>query len=202
MNTFTFDKQFTNANTTTSAMIKVANNTVANKAINTSAKTLATNLAKLAAIVLFPTLVACGGGGGGSESADTASPTVATPAPAPQNSPDPVAVTSTAELTVDGDFNLATESGLRLQTDLDTLSAHRGYLSVCTDFEVSDNQVSFVNYDSCLLRTWVEQNGYEQSLAVTHDVNTLVAAVWYPDLEAVDYSVWQRADGMQWSVND
>jgi hypothetical protein len=185
MNTVNFNKELVTTNVTTNATTKPA------------AKTLV----KLAAIVLFPTLVACGGGGGGSESADAAGPTAATPVPAPQNSPDPVAVTSTAALTVDQNFDMATESALRLQADLDTLSAHRGYLSVCSDFEVTNNQVSFVNYDSCLLRTWVEQNGYEQSLAVTHDVNSLVAAVWYPDLESVDYSVWQRADGMQWSVN-
>lgn len=181
MNTFTSDKELVTTNATT--------------------KRAAKTLVKLAAIVLFPTLVACGGGGG-SESDAAVSPTAATPEPAPQNSPDPVAVTSTAELTVAQNFDMATESALSVQADLDTLSTHRGYLSVCSDFEVTNNQVSFVNYDSCLLRTWVEQNGYEQSLAVTHDVNTLVAAVWYPDLESVDYSVWQRADGMQWSVNN
>lgn len=155
-------------------------------------------LLKGAAVMILPALVACGGGGG----ADGATSSAADPiASTPVNPPTPIVVNSTAELPVAEGFNLSTQTDLALAVNLAQLNSHRGYLSVCTDFEVTNGDVNYVNYDSCLLRTWVEDSDYTQSLTVTNDTQTLIAAVWYPELASVEYSQWHRDNGMQWVVN-
>ena len=170
------------------------------KAVLSSASLPAVSkLFKGAAILMLPALVACGGGGGSTDSASSsgAGPIASTPV----NPPTPIVVNSTAELPVAEGFNLSTQTDLALAVNLAQLNSHRGYLSVCTDFEVTNGDVNYVNYDSCLLRTWVEDSDYIQSLTVTNDTQTLIAAVWYPELASVEYSQWHRDSGMQWVVN-
>ena len=165
--------------------------------MNTTNSSIMTKLIATPLLTVFlSSLVACGGGGGDTGSESASAPQ--TPSPIATPAPDPIQVSSSSELTVAEGFDLNSEADLSLAVDLNSLDSHRGYLSVCSDFELDGETVSYVNYDSCLLRTWVNANGYTQSLTVTHDVNGLVAALWYPELESVDYALWQRDEGMQW----
>ncbi len=161
-------------------------------------------------------MTACGGGGGGS----TTPPATEEPAPVVVNdqTPDeePAAtitlsridavdsvsgsevVTSNAEsssdIVVPDGFDLETEQVFNVEVN-HPHSGTNAYLSVCTDYAVKADQTFDINYDSCLMRTSLEFQTFESEIAVTNDVTTLVAALWFMDtsLDPI-YVEWVLAD--------
>jgi len=161
-------------------------------------------------------MTACGGGGGGS----TTPPATEEPAPVVVNDQttdeEPAAaitlsrinavdsvsgsevITSNAEsssdIVVPNGFDLETEQVFNVGVN-HPHSDTDAYLSVCTDYAIKADQTFDINYDSCLMRTSLEFQTFESEIAVTNDVTTLVAALWFMDtsLDPI-YVEWVLAD--------
>ncbi len=159
---------------------------------------------------------ACGGGGGGGATAPavTEDPVVVTVTDTTPTEPvEPITLSrintleavsgsdvvssdaeSSSDIVVPQGFDLETEQTFSLgvnhpHTDTDA------YLSICTDFtKKSDGSVD-INYDSCVMRTSLEFQTFEAEIAVTNDVTSLIAALWFIDT-SIDpvYTDWTLAE--------
>jgi len=168
----------------------------------------------LSAISLSIVLTACGGGGGGGNtnvSADNppsepvAIETVTDPIEVNPPSVQPeftevslqeqnpqeitTVIASTAstshEIIVPDGFSLNSERLFDfkiMRSDTDNQAA---YLSICSDYQQDSEGTFIINYDSCLLRTSLENINYETVISVTNNTKSLVAALWFknPDKE-------------------
>jgi hypothetical protein len=160
-----------------------------------------TNIAVISMMSLL--VLACGGGGGASP---TPTPVVAVEEPVipvvdqpivivvvepePELELDPNAIyDKTADLIAAKSFLLEQEYELAVSYNND--DNRSAYLSVCTDFTEEESGIK-VNYNSCLLRTSIE-NDYAGTLTVANDQNRLVMAIWYlDDAENPRYEVWEN----------
>jgi hypothetical protein len=94
-------------------------------------------------------------------------------------------VTSTAqtssEIAVPDGFALSSERSFNLRITRSEEDNQLAYLSLCSDYQkLSDGSYS-INYDSCLLRTSLNDSQYEAVITVTNDTVGLVAAMWFMD---------------------
>ena len=160
---------------------------------------------KLYSFVLLSTLLtACGGGG--SESI-TALPAAGSGVNQPSNIlPDPVqsqpAVTefslegndpmeagviieSTAqtshEIVVPDGFSLSSQRSFNLRISRSEDDNQAAYLSLCSDYQQHSGGSYTINYNSCLLRTSLNDINYETVITVTNDTAGLVAVLWFMD---------------------
>jgi hypothetical protein len=147
-------------------------------------------------------MVACGGGG--SDSAPEPAPAVVVEEVAvtvvevptevvvvePEQEPDPEAIyETTAELIASKSFLL--EQEYELTVSYQNQNRRSTYLSVCTEFTEGPQGIK-VNYNSCLLRTSID-NDYKGKLMVANDQNRLVMAIWYlDDTKNPRYEIWEN----------
>lgn len=168
-------------------------------------------------LILFTLLLftACGGGGG-----DSSTP-AASEEPVLQTQPEPVSeepaesitlsrtsalktvtgsnvIVSDAEssndIVVPAGFDLKTEQTFNLAVNHPNTGAD-AYLSVCTDYETRADGSFNIDYDTCVIRTSLEFDTFDAEIAVTNDVEQLVAALWFLDT-SIDpiYVDWTLAE--------
>jgi hypothetical protein len=53
---------------------------------------------------------------------------------------------------------------------------------LCSDYKQLSDASYSINYDSCLLRTSLNDIDYEAIITVTNDTTGLVAAIWFMDV--------------------
>ncbi|MFQ3234635.1 MAG: hypothetical protein ACI9C4_000186 [Paraglaciecola sp.] len=158
-------------------------------------------MSKLYSLVLLSTLlIACGGGG----SETTAVVPVTGDSQPSNNVPDPIqpAVTefilterkpmeagevissvaqTSREIMVPSGFALRSERTFSLQITRSEDDNQAAYLSVCSDYQQLNDGSYSINYDSCLLRTSLNDNAYETVITITNDTVGLVATMWFMD---------------------
>jgi hypothetical protein len=94
-------------------------------------------------------------------------------------------VTSTAqtssEIAVPDGFALSSERSFNLRITRSEEDNQLAYLSLCSDYQHHNDGSYSINYNSCLLRTSLNDSQYEVVITVTNDTVGLVAAVWFMD---------------------
>jgi hypothetical protein len=94
-------------------------------------------------------------------------------------------VTSTAqtssEIAVPDGFALSSERSFNLRITRSEEDNQLAYLSLCSDYQHHNDGSYSINYDSCLLRTSLNDSQYEAVITVTNDTVGLVAAMWFMD---------------------
>lgn len=150
-------------------------------------------------VCLSMLLSACGGGGSESVSAEPL-PSVEEPSPIPIQSQPAVTefsleesnpkkagamIESTAktshEIIVPNGFALNSERLFNLRITRSEEDNQAAYLSLCSDYQQHNDGSYSINYDSCLLRTSLNDINYEAVITVTNDTAGLVAAIWFMD---------------------
>ncbi|MFQ3218958.1 MAG: hypothetical protein ACJAUL_001220 [Paraglaciecola sp.] len=159
---------------------------------------------KLYSFVLLSTLLTACGGGGGSES--IAVVPVAADIPPSNILPDPIeiqpavtefilqenkpmetgaivesAAQSSHDIIVPYGFALKSERTFNLQITRSEDDNQAAYLSICSDYQQHNDGSYSINYDSCLLRTSLNDNYYEAVITITNNTAGLVAAMWFMD---------------------
>ncbi len=161
---------------------------------------------QLYSFVLLSILLTGCGGGGGSESS-TVKPTSGTndsqpssPLPTPVQSQPAVtefsllqsnpieaegiiesAAQTSHEIVVPNGFALNSERSFNLKISRSQDDYQAAYLSLCSDYSQHSDGSYSINYDSCLLRTSLNDINYEAVITVTNDTKGLVAALWFMD---------------------
>ncbi|MFT7005974.1 MAG: hypothetical protein ACJAXJ_000476 [Colwellia sp.] len=88
---------------------------------------------------------------------------------------------TSSEIAVPDGFTLSSERSFNLLITRSKDDNQLAYLSLCSDYQkLSDGSYS-INYDSCLLRTSLNDSQYEAVITVTNDTVGLVAAMWFMD---------------------
>ncbi|SFB88832.1 hypothetical protein [Pseudoalteromonas denitrificans] len=141
-------------------------------------------------IILSIMLVGCGGGSEGENKGETKSPDsvpiVMLPPP-----PDNI-VETTADIIADQNFNFSTKFSLKLDAKLVGLD-QRAYINVC----LSPDPGKQLDYNECLFRSPLNQNGIQESLMISHSGIKLIAQIWFYDGTTVPMEYeWQ------YQVND
>ena len=122
------------------------------------------------------------GDGAGNASSGTGEPAAALPA-APyvedlvEDAPPP---TTTAELVVAPEFEFRTGRDVPLVIDVPEARGATTYLSLCLEWE-GDAVAPEVDYDSCVLRTTLEDGYFETDVAIANQHDSVLAVVWFAD---------------------
>lgn len=105
--------------------------------------------------------------------------------------PDPAAIyESTNDLVVAKSFEIKSQYDVNISYQNDEEVSV--YLSICTEFTEQDGTIT-VNYNSCLLRTSVE-NDFEGKVTIPNDKERLVMAIWYvDDIDNPQYAIWENS---------
>lgn len=85
------------------------------------------------------------------------------------------------EISVPDNFALNSERQLTLRITRSTDDSQSAYLSLCSDYQHNSDGSYNINYDSCLLRTSLNDINYQAVITVTNDTKGLVAALWFMD---------------------
>lgn len=85
------------------------------------------------------------------------------------------------EIIVPDDFSLNSERSFNLRINRSEDDNQAAYLSLCSDYKQHSNGSYSINYESCLLRTPLNEINYEAVITVTNDTKALVAALWFMD---------------------
>lgn len=123
-------------------------------------------------------LTACGGSD--STTTDTGNTTTNTSTESNSGTTNTV-VQKTADLVVAKDFNFDSSSMLEIDVDVSGKSAAQSHLSICKDYQANDAGGYEVNFDSCLIRTSLQNGLYQGKLNVTHDIEKLISVVLFMD---------------------
>jgi hypothetical protein len=78
-------------------------------------------------------------------------------------------------------FTLSSERSFNLLITRSKDDNQLAYLSLCSDYQHHNDGSYSINYDSCLLRTSLNDSQYEAVITVTNDTVGLVAAMWFMD---------------------
>jgi len=114
-------------------------------------------------------LFACGGGGGDNESVTAVAPvSPVSAAPSPQ---------LTLELQTSASFDFMSNYKLVLQINNLPDSTGRFYINVCSDYKEIQGRYQ-INYNSCVLRTSLNDSYREFELVLSDNEQQLIAQVW------------------------
>ena len=107
------------------------------------------------------------------------------------NLSDPVSTTS--ELIVPNGFSFSTTYSIYIDIDISHLSSTRAYLSICGEFTLDAYQDITVDYESCILRTGMNNGIYTGDIQVPNDKEQLVIAIWFYDANiAPSMTLWNK----------
>jgi hypothetical protein len=139
-------------------------------------------------------LTGCGGGGGGGGSTSiSAEPVLIQSQPAvtefslkESNPKEAVNIIKSSaktshEILVPDGFSLSSERSFNLRIARSEDDSQAAYLSLCSDYQQYKDKSYHINYDSCLLRTSLNDMNYEAMITVTNDTTGLVAVIWFMD---------------------
>jgi hypothetical protein len=151
-------------------------------------------------VLLSALLTACGGGSAGETVLDTPQPVV-------EEQPEIIIVTqpvvtefilaetspleagavlessaqTSGDISVPDGFSLNSERSFNLKIIRSDDDDQAAYLSLCSDYQENSDGSYNINYDSCLLRTSLNEAVFETVITVTNDTEGLVAALWFVD---------------------
>lgn len=160
----------------------------------------------LLSAIMIACLAACGGDGGGGGDSDSSNSSASNPINSSPVSSNPVDdleedesdqdtssidITRTADLVVPEAFVFLENDDLAIQVS----SSDEAYVSICG----SDSEG--VNYNDCVMRTWVRADDFTTTVKIPRHIASLVAAVIVPSKSSTPtvYS-WDRDSGMQWHI--
>ena len=133
-------------------------------------------------LAVFISVSGCGGGGGSNDaSSNNSSGIIQDP---PQN---------LDELRIPRENELSTVSELKVEVQI---NASKSFLSIC-DFPGEEFDVDTVNYESCVLRTPIDNNLNAFKIILPNHIDNLVAIVWFYETGRQPLvQRWQRIDAM------
>ncbi|MBA6381022.1 MULTISPECIES: hypothetical protein [unclassified Colwellia] len=85
------------------------------------------------------------------------------------------------DISVPDGFSLKSERLFNLKIIRSDDDDQAAYLSLCSDYQENSDGSYNINYDSCLLRTSLNETVFETVITVTNDTEGLVAALWFVD---------------------
>jgi len=85
------------------------------------------------------------------------------------------------EIVVPNGFSLGSQRSFNLRISRSEDDNQAAYLSLCSDYQQHSDGSYTINYNSCLLRTSLNDINYEAVITVTNDTKGLVAALWFMD---------------------
>ncbi|MFT5808565.1 MAG: hypothetical protein ACI9LG_002882, partial [Moritella dasanensis] len=88
---------------------------------------------------------------------------------------------TSGEIAVPDGFSLSSERTFNLKITRTEDDNQAAYLSLCSDYQHHSDGSYSINYDSCLLRTSLNDYNYEAVITVTNDTVGLVAVLWFLD---------------------
>ncbi|NMP32091.1 hypothetical protein HII17_10975 [Thalassotalea sp. M1531] len=144
-------------------------------------------------ILLLSTLTACGGG-----SESTKEPTISSTI-APQSSDIDI---TTGELISTPEFSFIGSFDLTINIAEAPEGSIQYYINICSEFTEENNEI-IVNYDSCMLRTFLTSQPQSFELALSESQSTLVAQIWPMENNAVVIDVfWQKQGEVSvWNIS-
>ncbi len=150
--------------------------------ITTLARNISLTTLTLTACLVLP---ACGGGGGASDSNQMSSTNTVT-------GTDTSTDTSTSQTSLDS-LNISRDNDLRssFALSLNVKTAKTIYLSICDEYQKKQGTYK-VNYDSCIFRSNVDEDGLKNTLTVANHYQNLIIAAWYFDGTPAHYQIWQN----------
>ncbi|MDP2562847.1 hypothetical protein [Psychrobium sp. 1_MG-2023] len=155
------------------------------------------NYSKTILVVTLLSITSCGGGG--SDESATAQPTISqtpsTQPTEPQVTTTPTnsaqGATKTTDLIIEPGFSLTSDVELQIDVFLPDLN-ERAYLNVCP----APPQGINVNFESCLLRTPLNNGVFKQTILLSQPQVKLVAQVWlYTQASPFKEYEWQYTSG-------
>ena len=117
-----------------------------------------------------------------------------------QAAPEPYVAEASAssELTSDDHFDFSTRWDMNIDFDIDAATGTSGFLSICTEFEFDGEDAYGVNFDKCALRTSIVDGIYNGSMAVTNDISSVLAVIWFADESAAPvYNEFELVNGQE-----
>lgn len=135
----------------------------------------------LAALV---TLSACGGGSSSTPNTSTATAstnTTTTNNTNTTNSNTTTAEFKTADLVVSKDFTFDSARKLDVFVDVSSKASTQSNFSLCKNYTRNSNGSYNVDFDSCLLKTVLNNGQYQGNVNITNDVDKLISVVWFLD---------------------
>ena len=87
---------------------------------------------------------------------------------------------TTAELVVAPEFEFRSGRDVPLVIDVPEARGATTYLSLCLEWE-GDAVAPEVDYDSCVLRTTLEDGYFETDVAIANQHDSVLAVVWFAD---------------------
>ncbi len=109
--------------------------------------------------------------------------------------------TRVGDLKVSSDFDFIGGKILTIRVVNESSLNERLYLNICRDFNLVNGQYQ-VNYDSCLLRTSIQNQYKEFEIVLSSNEQKLLAQVWpLTDRASPDNYLWHRSeDGNDWQI--
>ncbi len=98
-----------------------------------------------------------------------------------ENEPYVAEAAATSELSSDDHFDFSTRWDLNIDFDIDAATGTTGFLSICTEYEFDGEDAYGVNFDKCALRTAIVDGIYNGDMAVTNDITSVLAVIWFAD---------------------
>lgn len=144
-------------------------------------------------------LLACGGGGGSSSEQPEPAPTDTTQVVQTDTSTNEVKTTaelvSTPEFTFTGNFELTVVIGKQPEGSV------QHYINICGDYQVSGEQY-LINYDTCLLRTFMSADVQMFQLSLSESQTRLVAQVWpmENDVQPINILWFKQSNENTWYI--
>lgn len=143
------------------------------------------------ALLLSASLAGCGGGGG-TDSTPNSGDTPITPDP----SPNPV-INSSADIIVPESLGFSESREI-------TLSVHSSediHISICKPSTDAGLIGQAIDYEDCLLKSWVRTDSYEASVNAPDHIDLLLAAVLIPgDPATLTIYEWRKEQGNNWDI--
>lgn len=186
-----------------------------NQAINSRKAVKPNKVNKLVLTALFSVvLVACGGGSSDKESSESST----LPVPATTSSNDSSneqtdtqaandAADKTAELVSTPEFDFAGSFALDVTIAAAPAGNKQYYVNICSDFEQVEAKQGApaswqVNYESCLLRTFITGQAQAFALSLSESQNALIAQVWPMESGAMPIDLfWQKqSEDSEWLI--
>ena len=98
-----------------------------------------------------------------------------------ENEPYVAEAAATSELSSDDHFDFSTRWDLNIDFDIEAATGTSGFLSICTEYEFDGEDAYGVNFDKCALRTAIVDGIYNGDMAVTNDITSVLAVIWFAD---------------------
>ncbi|REL28028.1 hypothetical protein DXX93_16625 [Thalassotalea euphylliae] len=171
----------------------------------------------MALVALLPlVLAACGGGDDSSSASPAPQPAPATPADSGASDSNTEqtetetanqAADTTAELISTPEFEFTGTFELNVKVAPAPAGSVQYYVNICSDFEQLEATEAkpaswLVNYDSCLLRTFVTSQEQVFNLSLSESQSELIAQIWPMENGAIPVNMfWQKqSQASEWII--